>query len=270
MTMGPLVGKRIVVTRPAHQASTLSARLEKAGARPIALPTVAIERIRPNPALEEALDGLSGFDWVVFTSVNGVDIFVEEARRYRRVIGMSEVRVAAIGPVTARTLATYGIRAHLVPTRFVAEGIVHELGDVRAQRILLPRAARARRMLSDALRDRGARVTDVALYRTTIPPVDPGTVRQIAEGVDVITFTSSSTVENFVTIVADRSPDVCGRAVVACIGPVTAQTARDLGLRVDVVASRYTTNGLVAALVEYFGTGESSGRRDPESGSAWN
>jgi uroporphyrinogen-III synthase len=265
----PLTGKRIVVTRPVHQVAALRNRLEDAGAHAIVLPTVAIERIFPNQPLQHAIETLSGYDWIVFTSVNGVDIFIDEVDKRGAEAPLVGPRIAAIGPVTARALTASGIRVDVMPQRFVAEEIVEALGDVRGRRILLPRAARARRMLSDALRDLGAHVTDVPLYETTVPETDPNVLAEIERGVDAVTFTSSSTVENFVAIAAERATEMMRGAVVACIGPITAQTARSLGLRVDVVATRYTTEGLVTALVEFFESG-SGADHNGAGDSRWN
>ncbi len=236
---GPLAGRRIVITRPADRAGRLAERLASLGAIPVVFPTIRIEAADPGP-LVAAARALDGFDWVVFTSANGVEAFfarLADAGRHER--DVSQRKVAAIGPVTARALRERGVEPVLVPDEYVAEAIVAALGDVRGLRFLLPRADIAREALADGLRERGALVTEVTAYRTVGadgPPPDLATA-------DAVTFTSSSTVRHFVASGA-RMP----QAKVICIGPVTAATARELGLEVSAVATEYTEDGLVEAL----------------------
>jgi uroporphyrinogen III methyltransferase/synthase len=242
----PLFGRRVVVTRTRQQASQLSAALQRAGADPIEVPVIEIAPpVDDGAALAAAVARLGAYDWVVLTSPNGAQRLlaaVAAAGLDARAFGSA--RVAAIGPGTARVLAGGGIVADLVPERFVAESLLDALGPPTGRgRILLARAAVARDVLPDGLRERGWAVDVVDAYRTVPAPI---TVEQRAAvaAADVITFTSSSTVERTLEALgADALPPV-----IACIGPVTSATARQHGLRVDVEASVHTIDGLVAAL----------------------
>jgi len=236
---GALRGRRIVITRPAEKARRLAERLRSLGAVPIEFPTVRIEPAEAGP-LDEALRALDSFDWIVFTSANGVDaLFARLAAAGKDARDVGRRKVAAIGPVTARALKEHDVAPSLVPDRYVAEAILESLGDVSGKRFLLPRADIAREALAAGLTQRGAVVTEVAAYRTvgvSGPPPD-------LSGADAVTFTSSSTVRHFLA-----SGAAVGRAKVVCIGPVTAATARELGLTVDAVADEYTEDGLIQAL----------------------
>lgn len=249
----PLDGARVVVTRPREQAAPLAGALRSRGAQPVLFPTIAIVPVADTRRLDAAIASLDTFDWVIFTSVNGVRYFGErlaemrvDAARVRR------VRVAAIGPATRDALASLGIATSFVPDEYVAERIAEGLGDVRGRRCLLARAAQARPALRELLQGGGASVQEVAVYTTvTAQPEDAAAVEAVREA-DAVTFTSSSTVRGFCELLPDAA-DVLERAVVACIGPITAATAREAGARVDVVAARYTSDGLVEGLVNHFG-----------------
>jgi uroporphyrinogen III methyltransferase / synthase len=254
----PLFGKRVLVTRTREQASALSTLLAAQGARVWELPTIAIVPPPDFAPAQTALDNLASYDWVVFTSANGV----ERALDYLMMRG-KDARVfansllAAIGPATAAALAQHGLRADFVPSDFVAEAVLAGLQarGVTGKRVLLARAAQARAVLAEGLRQSGADVHDVALYDTDLPRnLDPEAVRLLREAAfDVVTFTSSSTVRNFVDLCTREGADwSLARSTVACIGPVTARTAREIGLRVDVEASEYTIIGLVRSLEQYF------------------
>jgi uroporphyrinogen-III synthase len=237
---GALQGRRIVITRPAEKARRLAERLRSLGAVPIEFPTVRIEPAEAGP-LDAALRALDSFDWIVFTSANGVDaVFARLAAAGKDARDVRGRKVAAIGPVTARALKEHDVTPSLVPKEYVAEAILESLGEVRGKRFLLPRADIAREALAVGLKQRGAVVTEVAAYRTvgvSGPPPD-------LSGADAVTFTSSSTVRHFLA-----SGAAVGTAKVVCIGPVTAATARELGLTVDAVADEYTEDGLIQALV---------------------
>ena len=236
---GALQGRRIVITRPAEKARRLADRLRSLGAVPIEFPTVKIEPAESGP-LDAALRALDTFDWIVFTSANGVEaVFARFAAAGKDARAVAARKVAAIGPVTAQALRAKGVEPSLVPGEYVDEAILDALGDVRGKRFLLPRADIAREALADGLRGKGAAVTEVAAYRTVGvggPPPD-------LSGADAVTFTSSSTVRHFLA-----SGAAVGRAKVVCIGPVTAATARELGLTVDAMATEYTEDGLIQAL----------------------
>ena len=243
----PLLGRRIVVTRTRTQASELSRALGLLGAEPIEVPVIAIEPPSDGGvALRAAVASIGSAAWLVLTSPNGVERTFAHLPDTRALGG---VRVAAIGPGTAAALARYRVVADLVPERFVAEALLEVFpgpppgGDDGRRRIVLARAEEAREVLPDGLRARGWDVEVVPAYRTVPAPLDPR-ARDALATTDAVTFTSSSTVSRFVDAFGvDAVPPV-----VACIGPVTAATARDRGLTVDVEASEHTIGGLVAAL----------------------
>ena len=249
----PLFGKRVLVTRARPQASALSQRLQELGAEPVEFPTIAIAPPSDWSNLDQALDKLATYDWVIFTSANGVEAVVERLRALGsdlRLLGGPHV--AAIGPATAQALQGQGVRVDFVPSVYVAEEIAAGIGDVRGQRVLLPRADKARPALAQGLRQKGALVDEVVAYRTTA--ASSGDLQAILGNgkIDIVTFTSSSTVKNLATALGGR-PQELGQALsgmlVACIGPVTASTAQELGIRVDVVAREHTIQGLVDAIV---------------------
>lgn len=251
----PLAGRRIVVTRPRPQAPQLMRRLESLGARPILFPTISIKPMEDTGPLDAAIGRLAdgNYDRVIFTSVNGVAIFWERLEALGHdVFAFNDVHVAAIGPATGEALRERGVEPDFIPDEFVAEAIAAGLGDVSGQRILLPRAAIARPTLRELLAEAGADVDEVPAYRT-LPAQPDGASLADLEAADIFTFTSSSTVRNFVKLVggAEVAQRLTRDALVACIGPITADTARNLGLEPVVVAEHYTMEGLAAALVAY-------------------
>jgi len=247
--MKPLAGKRILVTRPRVQAAALCDKLVAQGATPIVFPTIEIAPLDDYTALDRAIRHLAQYQWIIFTSVNGVKAFGERLDAVGAGL-MPTLRVVAIGPATASALQAHDVTVTLIPDEYVAEAIIESIGTVQGQRILLPRADIAREALAVELRKRGAIIDEIAAYRTLPAQPDPNGLLELQRGVDVITFTSSSTVRNFAALAGEDaiSPD----SIIACIGPVTANTARELGLRVDVIAAEYTLDGLVAALVKHF------------------
>jgi uroporphyrinogen-III synthase len=245
----PLDGLRVLVTRPAEQAADLLDRLRTLGAVPVLCPTIQIAPPASYAPLDRAMAGLAAYDWVIFTSVNGVRFFMERlAALGHAPADLSSPHIAAIGPATAHALADHGLTVSLVPRRYVAEAILDEIGDVAGQRILLPRADIARKALAAGLQARGAEVDEVAAYRTVAAA---GT--DLPGGhVDIATFTSPSTVHNLVALfdAAGRSlPEYLAGATVACIGPITAQAAREEGLDVDIEAQEHTVDGLLRAIL---------------------
>ena len=242
----PLFGKNVIVTRPRHQSSVLADRLRDEGADALIVPTIEIvDPLDEGAALSAAVGQLSSYDWVVLTSANGAKRFCERLRDGRDLAG---VKLAAIGPGTAEILADYNLVADLVPERFIAESLLEAFPlphESEQRRVLLARAAVARDVLPDGLRELGWRVDVVDAYRTI--PVEPTDAeRERIIGADIVTFTSSSTVENWVAAFGiETLPNV-----VACIGPITADTARRAGLRVDVIADVHTIDGLVDALID--------------------
>lgn len=250
----PLFGKRILVTRARVQASALTEKLTALGAACIEAPVI---RIAPPADGYAALDGaiaeLNAYQWLIFTSVNGVEHFfarLHAAGKDTRALGYA--RVAAIGAATSAALRAFGIRADLVPPEFRAEAVAEELRPLLPPRarILLPRAQEARDVLPDTLRAHGAIVDVVAAYETVPEIEDVAIAQRLASGeIDMVTFTSSSTVKNLVKMLGNITP--LQQVKIACIGPVTADTARSFALEPDIVAKEYTIDGLVRSIKEY-------------------
>jgi uroporphyrinogen III methyltransferase / synthase len=244
----PLYGKTVVVTRARAQASGMAETLAGLGADVVELPAIRIVPREGDAAVAAAVDALGEYALVCLTSPNGVrilfDALTERGLDARSLAGAT---VAAIGPGTAAALRDYGVVADVVPERSIAEALVEALADVEVdgRRALVARAAEARDVLPDALRDRGAEVDVVALYDTVREDSDPAALERAA-GADYLTFTSSSTVRNFLAAVPDGVPD--GARIVS-IGPVTSETIREAGLAVDVEAERHDPDGVVEALV---------------------
>ncbi len=295
----PLAGKQILVTRTREQASVLSEKLHALGALPVEFPTIRIVPPKDWYALDTALKRLyasdeTGYDWLVLTSANGVHICMQRLQELEYdPRAMRDVRVATIGPATAAALAEYGVSADLVPDEYIAEGVTRALlEDARqrqlplsGQRILLARAAEARKILFTELQQAGALVDEVPAYYTLPVARDDEHGREVFRllrngQLDILTFTSSSTVRNFVAwlksyIAANLSEasaervgwrntegdaseqsdqileQMTSNTQLASIGPITSQTARQLGLRIDIEAKEFTIDGLVDAIVLY-------------------
>lgn len=274
----PLQGRRILVTRTHEQAGIFIEQLRALGAIPVEFPTIRIVPPEDWEQLDTALrrlrgNGIDHYDWLVFTSANGVRICFDRLRDLgydAQAIG--NVRVAAIGPATAAALATYGIHADLVPDEYIAEGVANALIDDARRRgepfagrkVLLARAAEARNVLVVELQQAGAIVDVVVAYRTIGVSHDDIRGREVlrmleAERLDMLTFTSSSTARNFMYWLMQYGVEVVdsfmrhvrqdARPKIACIGPITSQTAREFGLDVHIEAKEYTIAGLVEAII---------------------
>jgi uroporphyrinogen III methyltransferase/synthase len=258
----PLFGRGVVVTRPEAQAEELAALLRVRGARVIPFPVIRIAPPESWEALDGALDALEDYRWIVFTSANGVAFFFRRLKaRGRDIRDLRGIRIATIGPATAAAVEALSLRVDLVPDEFVSEGVLRAFSgeDLRGSRILIPRAQEARDVLPAGLARMGARVDCAAAYRTVRSERDRSELEPLlaAGKVDVITFTSPSTVTNFLAIMgADFRPPAGVR--IACIGPVTVQAAGQAGLSVDIVQERYTIPDLVGAIAAHF-QGASSG-----------
>jgi len=252
----PLHGRRILITRAQHQVDPLRRELVDMGAAVVEIPTIEVRAMPTDERVRKAIAGLDRTILVIFASANAVAIFfkmlVETGADAR---ALHNSKLCAIGQETAEMLENHGLRPELVTSEYTAEGLAKALGgwEMEGMRVLVPRAEVARDALPSLLAMRGAEVEILPVYQAVCPaPAGPALLKLFsAEGVDVITFTSSSTVANFVRAFPDdRLPAILGDAEVACMGPVTADTARKLGLRVDIVAREYTTHGLVQAIVE--------------------
>ncbi len=305
-TSFPLQGKRILVTRASKQAGALSDRLRKLGAIPVEFPIIQIAPPEDWAPLDDALKRLcvcsppimsfndqdrsggvtlsaakglarseSYYTWLVFTSANGVNICFDRLNTLAYTTNnIGNVRVAAIGPATAQALRHHGIKPDLVPDEYIAEGVAaaliedaHRHGvSLEGKRILILRAAEARKVLVEKLQRAGAIVEEVAAYRTRGAVIDDEQGHEVlrllqAHQLDILTFTSSSTVRHFVQWLADCAPGAAVSPIalvthnpqlkIACIGPITSQTARELGLDVQIEASEFTIDGLVEAIVQH-------------------
>jgi uroporphyrinogen-III synthase len=242
--------KRILVTRPSAQAHEFAKKLRASGFEPIFFPVIQIRSIKNNIGLERALSKLGCYDWIVFTSVNAVEVLFERFSSLLLEEGLA-VKFAAIGPKTSEALQARGITPDFVPDEYVAESILPGLGDVQGKWVLLPRAEIARKALPEAIAEAGGIPHEIAVYKTLPVTPDPEGLAALKSGVDWITFTSPSTVQNFVEILRQQEMDplqLVGKPKIACIGPITERAARDEGFEINVVAEKYTTDGLVHAL----------------------
>ncbi|MBI4286615.1 MAG: uroporphyrinogen-III C-methyltransferase [Chloroflexi bacterium] len=250
-----LFGKRVLVTRSRQQAGTLSRLLAERGAVPVALPVIDIQPLSDTSELDRAISALADYQWVVFTSVNGVDAFFGRlsvlGRDARALHGL---KIGAIGTATAKALEGKGVKADYIPAEYTSQGFVAGLKEhtIRGQHFLLPRADIADKALVEGIGRLGGRVTEIAAYRTVRGSGDIAEVRGMLEAgeIDVITFTSSSTVTNLLALLDGKA--TMDKALIACIGPKTAETAARAGLKVDILASVQTMPGLVDAIEEYF------------------
>ncbi|MBP1774771.1 MAG: cobA [candidate division NC10 bacterium] len=253
----PLFGKRILVTRAREQASAFGQRLEAAGAEVVEFPAIQIEPPESWTPLDAAIARLREYQWVIFTSANGVRHFWDRLRNAGRdARDLFGIRVCAIGPATAAALLDRGIRADVVPAEFRAEALAEAMGreGVHGARILLARAAEAREVLPDELTRGGATVDVVPAYRTVRNTANADELRtMLRDGkIDAVTFTSSSTVRHFLDLVGAEATEMLRGVVVASIGPITADTAARHGIPSDVVPDGYTIPALADALVRHF------------------
>ena len=249
----PLIGRTLVVTRAASQADGLVAALEALCARVVRLPTIRVEPAMDQGKLRRAVQEASLYEWVIFTSVNGVDFFRKAAEDIGVDVkdALATTRLCCVGPAVARAIETLGLTVEVVPETHRAEAVVLVLSartSLRGQRVLIPTVAGARPILRAGLRELGAEVDDVIAYRTVaVEAAGPGVLEKLDKGVDLVTFTSPSTVRSFHRLVGGG---VVGNAAV--IGPVTADAARELGYRVAVEADPFTIPGLVEAISSHF------------------
>nr|MBI3613869.1 uroporphyrinogen-III C-methyltransferase [Nitrospirota bacterium] len=254
----PLFGKRILVTRAKEQAGELTQLLRAYGADPVECPTIQIVPPESWEELDGAVARLSRYRWLVFTSVNGIRPFMDRLRRHsldsRALAGM---KIGCIGPRTAQELARYGLSADLLPAEFQAEGLVEAMKamGVAGQQVLIPRAAVARELLPDQLRTLGAEVSVVTAYRTICPSADRTWLKDLLRqgAIHLITFASSSTVRNFAQLFDSQREmkTLTAGTAIACIGPITAQTATDVGMPATITATQNTIPALVEAILRH-------------------
>jgi uroporphyrinogen III methyltransferase/synthase len=264
----PLFGKRIVVTRTREQASELVAQLEEAGAECLEYSTINIGPLESYALLDEELERINEYHWLVFTSLNGVRYFFErlfaKGMDARNLKGPS---IAVVGRSTANLLRQYGVRADLVPQQFTAEGLAEALLNtgVGGRNILIARAKAGREILPETLRGAGGQVMIVPVYQNVPPPgARDALLADLAAGrIDAITFTSSSTVKNFLDLAGAASHEELAKLLhgvgIAAIGPITGKTVSDYGLAVDIQPEQYTIEAMVAAMVAYYGGGHGAG-----------
>jgi uroporphyrinogen III methyltransferase / synthase len=265
VTKLPLQECTVVITRALKQAAPFAAALEAYGARVIYCPTIEIVEPESYERLDEAVENLYGYDWLIFTSVNGVDFFLRRLEALGHTVDeLDELRVCAIGEATAERLRAANVHVDVVPEEFKAEGVFASLeifiggrDHFRGLNLLIPRAAQARDYLPRALEAAGARVDVVPVYRTVAPrDTEKRRVEALLAGgaVDCITFTSSSTVRNFAELfdTTDLSSLLAG-VQVACIGDITASTAAEYGLATNIQPKEYTTDALARAIADFYG-----------------
>jgi uroporphyrinogen III methyltransferase/synthase len=240
--------KRILITRPRAQADSFALGLQAAGFEPVFFPVIEIQPMEDNRQLDQALCNLDKYDWVVFTSTNGVDLVLDRLASAALPDGRSLPHFAAIGLKTARALRERGITPDFVPGEYIAEAILPGLGDLSGKWVLLPRAEIARKILPEAIAAAGGIAHEIAVYRTLPAQPDFESMAALCSGVDVITLTSPSAVQNFIAILRQSGLDplsLPGDPRFACIGPITEAAARETGLVDLLVAGEYTTEGLV-------------------------
>ena len=256
-----LSGKRILITRAREQSAEFTSQLKALGGEVIEFPTIEIVPPSRWNELDQAIDHLRSYDWVIFTSANGVNFFWQRLKDKNDRFP-SSLRVCAIGPATARQLREKEIPIDYMPKEYIAEAILEgfEKMNSKGKRILLARAKKARDILPRGLRKMGAEVDVVETYRTVKPKGGGKKLRALLRDgkIDVITFTSSSTVDHFVALLKrEELIRLIKGIAIACIGPVTAKTAKDWGMKVKIQPKQYTIPGLTKAIVEYFASSHS-------------
>lgn len=264
----PLFGKRVLVTRPRDQAADLVDRLAALGAEPVEAPMIRIAPPQDLAPLRRAAEHAGDYDWIIFTSGNAVESFMDVLLEgHRDVRALKGPLLCTIGTGTAERLARYGVKVDVIPSEFRAEAVVEAIaarGSVENARVLLPRGDIAREVIAEHLREQGALVTDVIAYRTILDDTaredEPDIYGMMLQGrIDVVTFTSASAVRNFARVFgAEPAVDLLKNTVVASIGPVTAEAAAQLGIAVNVQPATYTIPALVDAIAGYFSAARSA------------
>ena len=253
--MSDLRTKLVVVTRPRDRYADFADHLRANSAIPVPFPTIEISGVDDPTHLDSALRDLPSYDWLIFTSANAVDAVWQRLAAMDIPFSANGISIAAIGPKTAAALELHGVQPDFVPKEYVAEAILPGLGNLRGCKVLVPRADIARPMLPLAMRAYGGVVDDIVAYNTIPAEPDKKGLRALRNGVEVITFTSSSTVLNFISLLRSTGLDpanLAGDPIYAYIGPITADTALKYRLPVDVIAQEYTSEGLIESLNIHF------------------
>jgi len=252
-----LNGKRIIVSRAKEQAGSLSSLLKEEGADVLEIPFIEIRPAQSYEALDKAIENLLAYDWLILTSVNGVKAFFSRLEKQgKSEADLLHLKIVAIGPATSKAIEKHGIPVDIVPDEYVAEAVVEEMrNQVKGERVLLVRAKVARDVIPNALRELGAKVHVMEAYETVVPESSRTAILEALNSDNkpaLITFTSSSTVKNFVELVGQEtiSSGLLDGVKLASIGPVTSTTLKELGLRVDIEAKEYTIPGLVEAILK--------------------
>ena len=245
------MSQKVLITRTRKQSQPFADALTEAGFKPVFFPAIAIRPVDDLSGLEEALEKINTYDWILFTSPNAVDVFFSPPLASPEGRINPFPKIAAIGTKTAAKLKENGVEVNLVPDEFIGEGLLNSLGEVKGKRFLLPRAKVARKILPDQIRKAGGILDEFAIYETVAATPTPDEIESLRAGVDVVTFTSPSTVKNFVKLAKAAQLDplhLPNHPLFACIGPVTEKAARELGFSPIVMAETYTTEGLIKML----------------------
>lgn len=253
----PLFGKKVLVTRTRKQASTLVKLLEEEGAETVEFPTIEIIQPESWDELDRAIENLGLYNWLIFTSVNGVEFFFERLKvKKKSTVEFKGVKIATIGEQTGRAVENLGLSVDIIPHEFRAEGVIESFKeiDIKGKRILIPRAEEAREILPVELQKMGSEVNVVTAYRTKKP--DPERIEEVKEmlrgrEIDVLTFASSSTAKNFLSIFG-KDKELLLKSTIACIGPITAEPLREIGIEPQIIPKKYTIEELVREIVDYF------------------
>lgn len=253
----PLFGKKVLITRTRKQASTLVKLLEEEGAETVEFPTIEIVPPGSWDEMDKAIENLGLYNWIIFTSVNGVEFFFDRLKvKNKGIVEFKGVKIATIGEQTGRAVENLGLSVDIIPYEFMAEGVVESFRgiDIKGKRILIPRAKEAREILPVELQKMGAEVNVVTAYKTEKP--NPEKVEEIKGilrrgEIDVLTFASSSTVKNFLSIFG-KDKELLLKSTVACIGPITAEPLREIGIEPQIIPKKYTIEELVREIVDYF------------------
>jgi len=255
-SVSPLAGLRVLVTRPKTQAASLITLLQQAGAEPLLLPTIKIVPPPDTRPIVEVVKNIRSYQWLILTSSNGVNCFFDYLKE--KGLGpadLSHLKTICVGPKTALAAKEKGLKGGLVAQEYAAEGIIELLSntDIKEQRILIPRALKARETLPDNLREKGATVDIVPVYETVFPPESTPKLKSLLEHkeIDIISITSASTAVNLVKHCPHECMTYLKTIPTACIGPISAEAAAKIGLNVKSIADEYTSEGLISALTTY-------------------